>query len=217
MVTRRHILALLPPLAIAGCATSRDGTDTGSSPTASPPDTTTRTPTRSPTATLTPPPPPPAEVIVGPPGSDACEAVESTTPTATGGWTPVPYPPYPDRFRLWRVIEWAEDYEYARQYNRYVEQFGDVEKIDYIEVYPVDSYYVFRHGGAYNVGIDGQVDIGDTDTPEDGESPAPSGHSPFAAWYYLAERFVLRMAREDFPERYLDLDFREADVIVCAF
>lgn len=124
-----------------------------------------------------------------------CEQAPRPQPTPTEeGLRPRKYPSYPRSLGKDSAERFAEEYEKAYQHNHFIaEEF--IEGIDEITI-GGGAGQVVEDGGEYFVGVAGRIDTADVTQPEYTETPtpdpAPTGSLPFAAWYYLADRFALR-------------------------
>ncbi len=142
------------------------------------------------------------------------------TPTEEG-LQPRGYPSYPRTLDKESAERFAEEYEEAYQHNYFIaEEFSP--GTDSVGA-TGGADRIIEDGGDYFVGVNGTINTADEKQPEYTETstpePVPSGTLPYAAWYYLTDRFALRKEVEadgmGFDESDSP-DLEGATVIVCA-
>ncbi len=143
-----------------------------------------------------------------------CGSVRRPQPTVTEeGLHPRSYPSYPETLTAESAVEFAERFERAFQYNRFLaEQF--ISGTDEILVQGgVPDGAVHSHEAGYYVGVNGELKTADVNTATDG-TPAPYLDAPFDAWYDLRERVGRRRSVTDIDDGVPSFDL--ASTVYCA-
>lgn len=125
------------------------------------------------------------------------------------------YPPYPEDLTVETAASFAEKYEKTYQVNRFLANDPDAG-VQYIQIPGgVPDWAVMEHARGYLVGVNGELKTGERlDNGPDATAITLHGDAPFAAWYYLVDRFALRNGLRTLQET-TDPDMSGADVVVC--
>jgi hypothetical protein len=91
------------------------------------------------------------------------------------------------------AASFAENYETAYQVIRFLANDPD-KVVNYLQIPGgVPDWAVMEHARGYLVGVNGELKTGERlDNGPDATAITLHGDAPFAAWYFLADRFALR-------------------------
>jgi hypothetical protein len=161
------------------------------------------TETEPPTSTPSPSPTPsPTPLPFDSATASACEQVNLPQPTPTGGFEPKAYPSYPEPLTSDSAERFAEAFEEAYEYNRYLAEDvrSDTRELSYNPRVAEELTEAVRDG--FLVGVEGT-----RGTLEDGVY----SDDPIVGIYYLTPEFALRGEIQQ-PTLYDVEALREVDV-----
>lgn len=145
-----------------------------------------------------------------------CEATPWPMPTPTAeGLQPRTYPAYPESSTAATAEQFAMDFERAYRHNAFLAEGFLPGTDDMTTSTDVPYWAVIERPRGYIVGVTGELRTGDTQQPANVTgTPASFTGAPFAAWYYLTDRFALRKPVERIEEGDPP-DLNGAITIVC--